>query len=76
MSVWGIGLIMWAFIIDVITICLSGISSIGCAVRLCKEKRISKFAAVFLIIGNFIFCIDIVVAIVYMVKSRKNISAN
>lgn len=76
MSVFGIGLIMWAFIIDVLTIYFSGISSIGCAVRLCKEKQISKFAAVFLIIGSFIFCVDIVVAIVYMVKSRKNISAN
>ncbi len=38
MSVWGIGFLLWAVLIDLLTILLTGISSIGCSIRMRKEK--------------------------------------
>lgn len=75
MSVWGIGFILFAVIVDVLTIALSGIQSIGCAVKFTRENIISKGKAVIMVIGSFIFCIDIVVALIYLImagKSRKS----
>ena len=38
MSVWGIGFLLWAVLIDLLTILLTGISSIGCSIRMRKKK--------------------------------------
>lgn len=72
MSVWGIGLIMLAVAIDLMTILLTGIHAIGCNVKCCRAGVISKKAAVFMSIGSFIYCIDIVVAIVLVVIARDH----
>lgn len=69
MSVWGIGLIMFAIIIDFITITLTGINSIGCSVKMYRDGAISKAKAVFMGIGCFIYCIDIVIALAYVIKA-------
>ena len=71
LSVWGIGFILWAILIDLLTILLTGISSIGCSIRMHKEGILSTAAAIFMGIGSFIYCADVVIAIVYMVKARK-----
>lgn len=71
MSVWGIGIVFWALFIDLLTILLTGISSIGCSIRMRKEGILSTIAAIFMGIGCFIYCVDVVIAIVYMVKARK-----
>lgn len=71
MSVWGIGFVLWAILIDLLTILLTGISSIGCSIRMHKEGLLSTAAAIFLGIGCFIYCVDVVIAIVYVVKTRK-----
>lgn len=75
MSVWGIGIFLWAVVIDLLTILLTGISSIGCTIRMRKEGILSTAAAIFMGIGCFIYCVDIVIAIVYVVKARKNESS-
>lgn len=75
MSVWGIGFVLWAILIDLLTILLTGISSIGCSVRMRKEGILSTAAAIFMGIGCFIYCVDLVIAIVYVIKTRKNESA-
>ena len=72
MSVWGIGIILWAILIDLLTILLTGISSIGCSIRMRKEGILSTAAAILMGIGCFIYCVDVVIAIVYVVKARKN----
>ena len=72
MSVWGIGFVLWAILIDLLTILLTGISSIGCSIRMRKEGLVSLPGAIFMGIGCFIYCVDIVIAIVYVVKARKN----
>ena len=71
MSVWGIGIILWAILIDLLTILLTGISSIGCSVRMRKEGILSTAAAILMGIGCFIYCVDVVIAIVYVVKARE-----
>ena len=71
MSVWGIGFLLWAVLIDLLTILLTGISSIGCSIRMRKERLVSLPGAIFMGIGCFIYCADVVIAIVYVVKARK-----
>lgn len=71
MSVWGIGVMIFAAAIDLFTIALTGIHAIGCVVKTCKGGVVEKAAAVFMGIGSFIYCIDVVIAIVLMVMSNK-----
>ena len=71
MSVWGIGFLLWAVLIDLLTILLTGISSIGCSIRMRKERLVSLPGAIFMGIGCFIYCVDVAIAIVYVVKARK-----
>ena len=58
-------------LIDLLTILLTGISSIGCSVRMRKEGLVSLPGAIFMGVGCFIYCVDVVIAIVYVVKARK-----
>ena len=71
MSVWGIGFLLWAVLIDLLTILLTSISSIGCSIRMRKERLVSLPGAIFMGIGCFIYCADVAIAIVYVVKARK-----
>lgn len=72
-SVWGIGIILVALVIDLVTITLSGISSIGCSIRMRKEKILSLPASILMGIGCFIYCVDVFIAVVYFfMASTKN----
>lgn len=72
MSVWGIGLIFLAIIVDLLTISLTGIYAIGCAVKMKKEGLLPTSVAVLTGVGSFIFCIDVVIAIIYVGLSKKS----
>ena len=67
MSIWGLPIILYAIIIDLFTIILTGINSIGCSIKMKKECKTSILMG----IGCFIYCVDIVVAIAYVVISKK-----
>lgn len=71
-SVWGIGIILVALVIDLVTITLSGISSIGCSIRMRKEKILSLPASILMGIGCFIYCVDVFIAVVYFLMARTN----
>ncbi|MBE6862194.1 MAG: hypothetical protein E7497_04770 [Ruminococcus sp.] len=71
-SIWGIGFIMIAVIVDLLTIALSGINAVSCAVKLKKEGIISKGTTILFGIGSFIYCLDLLVAIIYVFQSRKH----
>ena len=71
-SVWGLGFIMIAVIIDLLTITLTGIFAIGCNIKICKSGVISKGTAIFTSILSFIFCSDLVVAIVLFVTAKTH----
>lgn len=70
-SVWGIGFIIVAVCVDLLTIILTGINSIGCTRKLKKDGVITKGWAILAGIGSFIYCIDVVIAIVYVVLSSR-----
>lgn len=70
-SVWGIGIVAFAILIDILTIGLTGIHAIGCVVKCCKGGAIGKGAAILMSIGSFIYCIDLIIAIVLVVIGSK-----
>ncbi|MGN0691768.1 MAG: hypothetical protein ACI4K7_05430 [Oscillospiraceae bacterium] len=74
-SVWGIGIaavsIGLAFAADVCTIALTGICSAGELINIYKGGVIPKKYAVISGILSFIFCADVVTAVVLFVKCRK-----
>lgn len=70
-SVWGIGVMLWVIIVNVMTILLTGINAIGCSVRMKKEGILNTPVAILMGIGNFIFCVDVIMAIIYMVLAKK-----
>lgn len=72
LSVWGLGILLFAVVVDVMTIALTGISAIGCSVRMKKEGIINTPVAILLALGNFIFFLDLIVAIVYVVLARRH----
>ena len=69
LSVWGIPFMLWACLISCITICLTGIASVGCSIRMYKEERLNMLACIFMGIGCFVFCADLVIAVIYLVKA-------
>ncbi len=72
MSVWGIAFIMIALIVDVLAIAFSGVNAIGCAIKLAREKIIHPAVAVLMAIGSFVFCVDVIIAVVYVVLGKRN----
>lgn len=71
MSVWGIGFIMLAILMDVLSIFLTGMVGIGAAIACAKQKVLSKGGAVIYAILNFIFCVDVVSSIIYFIVIRQ-----
>lgn len=72
MSIWGIGIILFVLVIDLLTIALTGIHSIGCTIRMKKDGILSPRTAFFTGVGSFIYCADIVIAIVYVSLCRRH----
>lgn len=71
-SIWGIAFVLFAIIIDLATIIISGIHAIGVVRRLKKEGVLSLKTAILAGIGSFIYCVDIVVAIVLLVLCDRH----
>lgn len=70
MSVWGIGFIMIAVIVDILTIFLSGLNALSCSIKLRKDGKLKKGTSILLSIGSFIYCVDLAVAIIYLLRSK------
>ncbi len=64
MSIWGIGFIALAIIIDLITIFLSGLFAVGSVRRLKKEGILSSGTAFLAGFGSFLYCVDVIAAII------------
>lgn len=71
MSIWGIGFILWAVVIDLITIFLTGLVGMSAAICSCKDKVLSKKGAVWYSFLSFIYCIDVITALVGFFIVRK-----
>ena len=69
-GIWGIMLLSVAIVTDLITIILTGIFAIGCNIKIYKQGVISKKTAVITSILSFVYCADLVVAIMLFLKSK------
>ena len=76
MSIWGIGFIIWAIIIDFLCIALTGISSLGLSIRLIKEKVFSPSKGILILLGCFIYVVDVVLGIFWLIYIEKRDRAN
>lgn len=72
MGIFGIGFWLFAIFIDLVTIILTGISAVGCAIRMYKDGYIKLCTSIFMGIGSFMFCIDVVIAILYIVMLKTH----
>ncbi len=72
MSIWGIGFFLFAIIIDIISIVISGTFSLAATIALYKQKKISLPLAIFAGIASYIYCIDVVAVIVVKVAVSKS----
>lgn len=72
MSVWGIGFLVVVIVIDVLAIALTGIVAIGCVVKLKKREVLTGMTSFWAAIGSFIYGIDLIVAIVLWIISKKH----
>ncbi|MDE6568055.1 MAG: hypothetical protein K2K70_10045 [Lachnospiraceae bacterium] len=69
--IFGVPIIIWVIIVDWITIMLTGICSIGCHVQMKREGLISTVKAFWMLIGSFVYCIDVFIAIKYVIICKK-----
>ncbi len=72
MGIWGIAFFLIASTVDVLTIAFSGVNAIGCAIKLARERIIHPVVAVLMAVGSFIFCLDVIIAVVYVVLGKRN----
>lgn len=70
-SVWGIGFILWAIIIDLITIAITGTHELSCVIGISKKKTVNKWILIAAAILSYIYCVDVVVSIVFYIIVRK-----
>lgn len=71
MGIWGIMFTILALTVSTLAIVLTGINSIGCSVRMYKDGVLKKSHSIICGILSFVFCVDIVVAIIYFIKARR-----
>ena len=58
--------------IDSMTIILSGLIGLGGIIRSVRENRMTKGIGILFSILQFVFCVDIIVAIVAYIMVKKN----
>lgn len=74
MSIWGIGFIFVAIIVDALTIIHTGILAVGCMINMKRTNVLTTKMAVLAAIGSFVYCVDVVIAIVvFLVERNKKI---
>lgn len=70
-SAFGVGLIVFAVVIDLVTIFLSGLHAAGCVWRLKKEGVLSSETALLAGLGSFLYCVDVIAAIALVRLCKK-----
>lgn len=71
MSIWGIGLIIGAVVIDLFTIFFSGTVGMCAAIKSYKEAKLTKSEAFSYAVCSYIYCIDVFAAVIYCSKIKK-----
>ena len=80
-SVWGIGIIAWAVLIDLLTIAQSGVFGICAYTNGAAKKELPIWMGVVFSMLSFIYCIDVVISVyafirLHMSERKKNQEIN
>lgn len=70
-TIFTAGISVLLMVLDGLGVAMTGFLAIAGIVRGCSEGKIGKGAAVLCCIGSFMFCIDVVIAIVLYRKVKK-----
>lgn len=70
-TVFGLGFALIAVIVDFIAICMTGLFGAVTALKLHKQGGISGGGAVVCGLGSFIYCIDVLIALILPAKCKK-----
>lgn len=70
-SIWGIGFISFAIVIDLITISFTGAFTTANSIGLCKCNIVTKPIAVVASVLSFIYCVDIPDVIALSILAKK-----
>lgn len=73
-TIWLFAFIIVLFFFDCLTILLTGLVGLAASIRCAKEKRVSKGLCIANGILSFVFCVDVVFAILFYIKSRRSVS--
>ncbi len=69
--VFTMAFVPFFIIIDLITIFMTGLIGVSACIAGYREKKLSAVSATLFAIGQFFFCIDVVLSIIVYVKIRK-----
>lgn len=72
-SVWGLGIIMFAVLIDLLTVICSGTYTVAAITGLCRQNVINKWTGVLFGILSYIYCVDVAAAIVLRVIVKNKL---
>lgn len=72
MGIWGFPLVLFVLFVDVVTIALTGVVNIGCTIKLKREGALSTSQTILYIICSFVFCLDVIFAILEYIKAREH----
>ena len=72
MSIWGIGIIIFVSIVDLLTIIVSGTYALAAVMNMKKRGVIGTGIAAGLAVLSYLYCVDVIAAIVMFVLCRKH----
>lgn len=70
-SIWGIGFILFAVIIDIVTIVFSGTQCLAAIRGIYKQKGLLKWQAILFAFLSYIYCVDVAISIAMFVMISK-----
>lgn len=73
-TIWLFAFVIVLFFFDCLTILLTGFMGLAASIRCAGEKRVSKGLCIANGILSFVFCADVVLAIIFSIKSRRPVS--
>jgi hypothetical protein len=65
--------LIFAFMVDVCILVMTNLMSIPCCRAMRRSGVFSRWVSVLLFLCQFIFCVDVIIAIIYFVKTKNKI---
>lgn len=72
LSVWGVGFILYAIVVDLIAIALTGTHAVGCVVKMRRGHALNTFETVLAAVASYIYVVDLIVAGVLLYRGIQS----